>query len=188
KQKFDAIDEQLARAARLGRTGEMRRLYTQGSALAAGRAWTPEVEFTSSLALRTERVFVSPENPVSFRLEQIYSPSIELANPLSVRITMNRPPAPGANGQPGEKLKDGGVFSNVSRDLIDEPLRFDLDLSGIADGRTVVRAEVQDGTRVLGVATLPIEVRRGLDQRLRQLQSVNNPDALYPADYIRNVD
>ena len=28
----------------------------------------------------------------------------------------------------------------------------------------------------------------GLDQRLRQLQSVNSPEVFYPVDYIRNVD
>ena len=198
KQKFDAIDEQLARAARLGRTGELRRLYTQGITLAAGREWTPQVEFTSSLALRTEHVFVSPDNPVSLRLEQIYSPSIELSGPLSVRVTLNRPPA-AANGQPGEKLKDGGSFSNVTRDLIDDPFRFDVDLSGVLDGRMVIRAEVQDGARVLGVASLPLEVRRGLDARLRKLDSASKDDVvkgfeslraelLYASDYIQNVD
>jgi dienelactone hydrolase len=188
KQQLDTIDQQLARASKLGRTGEMRRLYTQGTALAAGREWTPETEFSSSLVLRTERVFVSPENPVSFRLEQIYSPTLELANPLSVRLTVNRPAAAGPNAPPPVKLKDGGVFNNVSRDLMDDPLRFDLDLSGLADGRTVIRAEVQDGTRLLGAVNLPIEIRRGLDERLRRLQSVTNADVLYPADYIRNVD
>src|SRR5207244_1992623 len=110
----------------------------------------------------------------SFRLEQIYSPSIELANPLSVHLTMNRPATPGPNAQPAMTLKDAGTINNVARDLIDEPLRFDLDLSAIPDGRTVIRAEVEDGTKVLGTVALPIEVRRGLDQRIRQLQSVNN--------------
>src|SRR5678816_2743808 len=81
KQKLDTIDQQLARAVRLGRTGEMRRLYTQGTALAQGRAWTPETEFSSSLVLRTEHVFISPEKPVSFRLEQIYTPTLEITNP-----------------------------------------------------------------------------------------------------------
>src|SRR5215510_11350422 len=53
KQKLDAIDQQLGRAMKLGRTGEMRRLYTQGIALAQGREWTPESEFAGSLVLRT---------------------------------------------------------------------------------------------------------------------------------------
>src|SRR5688572_32045758 len=56
KARFDAIEEQIAGAARLGRTGELRRLYAQGIALAGGREWTPELEFATSLALRTDRV------------------------------------------------------------------------------------------------------------------------------------
>ena len=188
KQKLDAVDQQLARAMKLGRTGDLRRLYTQGIALASGREWTPESEFTSSLVLRTERVFVSPEKPVSFRLEQIYSPSLELSNPLSVRVTVNRAAGGGANAQTATKLKDGGVFANVSRDLIDDPLRFDLDLSGLEDGRMTIRAEVKDGTRDLGSVNLAIEVHRELDARLLRLQSVKNPDVLYPVDYILNVD
>src|SRR5262245_31257145 len=85
KQTLDSIDQQLARAIQLGKTGEVRRLYTQGTALAQGRGWTPENEFASSLVLRTERVFVDPEKPIGLRLEQIYSPSLELSNPLTVR-------------------------------------------------------------------------------------------------------
>ena len=188
KQKLDEIDQQLARAIRLGRTGELRRLYTQGSALAAGREWTPETEFTGSLVLRTEHVFVGPEKPISLRLEQIYVPALELTNPLTVRITINRAATGGANAQPAAKLKDGPVFSNVGRDFIDEPLRFDVDMSGLEDGRVTIRAEVQDGTRALGAANLPIELHRGLDDRLRKLQSSSNPEVLYPVDYIRNVD
>src|SRR5262245_32056552 len=71
KKKFDAIDEKVARAAQLGRTGEMRRLYAEGINLAAGREWTPELEFATSLALRTERVFLDAGASVNFRLEQI---------------------------------------------------------------------------------------------------------------------
>jgi dienelactone hydrolase len=196
KAKFDAIDEQLLRAAKLGRTGELRRLYSQGIALAAGQPWTPEREFAGSLALRTERVFISPENPVAFRLEQIYAPQIELANPLTIRVSVNRP-APAGTGAPAQLLKDGGSFSNIGRDFIDEPFRFDLDLSTIADTRAVVRAEVLDGTRTLGAASLTIELRRGLADRLHVLEAgttqVKGFDALraevlYPIDYIRNVD
>src|SRR5262245_47404308 len=72
KKKFDAIDAQITRAAQLGRSGELRRLYAQGIALAGGREWSPELEFTTSLALRTERVFLDAAKAVSFRLEQIY--------------------------------------------------------------------------------------------------------------------
>jgi len=197
KKKFDALDEQIARAGRSGRSGEQRRLYAQGIALAAGREWTPQVEFTTSLALRTERVFVDAAKSVGFRLEQIYAPSIELTEPLSVRVALHKAGTGGGGNQLGEKLQDAGSFDGVSRDLIDDPLRFDMDLSGVPDGRTIVRTETFQGGQSLGAATLGIEVHRGLDQRLRQLESgvqqVKGLDTLlaevlYPVDYIRNVD
>src|SRR5262252_5766457 len=49
KKQFDQIDEQVMRAAQLGRTGELRRLYAKGIALAGGRDWNAELEFTNSL-------------------------------------------------------------------------------------------------------------------------------------------
>src|SRR6476469_6279132 len=78
KRKLDEIDQNIARAARLGRTGDLRRLYTEGITRSQGRAWTPELEFTTSLALRTARIYVDPSEPVRLRLEQIYTPSLEL--------------------------------------------------------------------------------------------------------------
>src|SRR5262245_11355819 len=197
KKKFDSIDADLARAARLGRTGELRRLYTQGITLAAGRQWTPELEFTTSLALRTDRVFVDPSEPIEFRLEQIYAPSIELTEPLSVRVTLNKPAAGGGGGQIGDKLRDVETLNGVPRDLIDNPLRFDVDFSGIPDGRTVVRLEVSEGKHALGAVTLAMDVRHGLDERLQRIRSdigeVKGFDALhaevlYPASYIQSVN
>jgi dienelactone hydrolase len=194
KGKFDAIDEQVARAAKLGRSGELRRLYAQGIALAGGREWTPQLEFTTSLAVRTERVFLDASKSVNFRLEQIYTPALELAEPLSVRVALHKP---GTGNQVGEKIQDAGRFDGVSRDLIDNPLRFDVDLSSVADGRTIVRAETFEGNQSLGAATLAVEVHRGLDQRLRQLESGIQQvkgfenlraEVLYPVDYIHNVD
>src|SRR5436190_9958763 len=78
KAKIDKLDQDIARAAQLGRTGEMRRLYTQGMALSQNRPWNADVEFTASLALQTDHVFIDSV-PASFELTQIYMPSIELA-------------------------------------------------------------------------------------------------------------
>ena len=194
KGKFDALDEQIVRAARLGHTGEMRRLFTRGIALSAGREWTPELDFANSLALRTEKVFVDAARPISFRLEQIYAPAIELSAPLTLRVTLFKSSA----AVPlGEKLRDAIAFEEVSRDLGDNPFRFDLDLNGVADGRIMVRAEVFDGGRSLGAATLALEVCKGLDERFTRLESdaaalkgldAFLPEVRYPADYVRNVD
>ncbi len=59
----------------------------------------------------------------------------------------------------------------LSRDLIDDPFRFDLNLADVADGLLVIRAEAQDGERSLGVADLLVDVRRGLYERLRKLEA-----------------
>ena len=170
---------------------------SQGIALAAGRTWTPQLEFASSLALRTERVFVDGVRSVSVWLEQIYMPSIELTEPLLVRVAVHRPGTGARANQVGEKMQDAGAFEGVSRDLIDNPFLFDVDLSSVPDGRAIVRAEAFEGTQSLGAATLVLEVHRGLDRRLQQLETgarqVKGFDALraevlYPVDYLRNVD
>jgi predicted esterase len=179
KAKFDKLDADIASAARLGRTGELRRLYTQGIAIAQNRPWNADVEFTASLALQTDHVFVDATR-TPMKLTQIYMPAIELAEPLTMRVTLNRP------GNNGEKLKDAGTFTSVGRDLIDSPLRFNLDFSGI-EGRAVVRAELLEGGRLLGTTTLTMEVHKGLRERLSRLDSTN-ADVRFPVDYIANVD
>lgn len=187
KATLDKLDQDITRAAQLGRTGELRRLYTHGMAVAQSRPWNPDVEFTTSLALQTDHVFVDPAAPVSFKLTQIYLPSIELAEPLSMRVTLNKPgTGGGAAAQGGEKLKDVGLFTNVGRDLIDSPFKFNVDFAGL-DGRTVVRAELLEGGRTLGTTTLTMEVHKGLRERLSKLESPN-ADVRYPVAYIASVD
>src|SRR6059036_3187638 len=56
KAQIDALDAQIAEAARLGRTGELRRLYAKGVALLNGRPWTDEADFAASLVVRTSHV------------------------------------------------------------------------------------------------------------------------------------
>ena len=78
------------------------------------------------------------------------------------------------------------IFTNIGRDLIDSPFKFNVDFSGL-DGRTVVRAELIEGSRSLGTTTLNMEVHKGLHDRLSRIDS-QNADVRYPVDYIANVD
>jgi hypothetical protein len=92
------------------------------------KEWTPETEFTSSLVLRTERVFVSPEKPISLRRSK------SIHHLSSFRIpdgsgNVNRQRAARRERADSNEAERCGVFANVSRDLIDDPLRFDVDLS-----------------------------------------------------------
>src|SRR3954469_12415258 len=70
KAQIDALDAQIAEAARLGRTGELRRLFAKGIALLNNRAWTDDVEYAASLVLRTDRVVADSTKPYPVRLEQ----------------------------------------------------------------------------------------------------------------------
>src|SRR5258708_3302650 len=49
KVQIDALDAQIADATRLGRTGELRRLFAKGITLLNNRPWTPEVEYMHSI-------------------------------------------------------------------------------------------------------------------------------------------
>src|SRR6187431_670423 len=73
KAQIDALDAQIAEAARLGRNGELRRLFAKGIALLAGRAWTDAADFAASLVLRTGHVVADSTKPYPVRVEQIYT-------------------------------------------------------------------------------------------------------------------
>src|SRR2546430_240303 len=69
KAQIDALDAQIAEAARLGRSGDLRRLYAKGVALLNGRPWTDAADYSASLVLRTPRVVVDSAKPWTARLE-----------------------------------------------------------------------------------------------------------------------
>src|SRR5262245_5763138 len=98
--QIDAIDAQIAEAARLGKNGELRRLYAKGLALLNGRPWTEAVEYGASIVLRTDRVVIDSAKPYSARLEQIFTPSIALERPLTAKISLRKRPAPAPPNQP----------------------------------------------------------------------------------------
>jgi hypothetical protein len=78
KAQIDALDKQIEEATRLGQTGELQRLFAKGTTLLAGKTWTDELDFATSLVRRTDRSIADSTKPYTARLEQIYSPSIVL--------------------------------------------------------------------------------------------------------------
>lgn len=198
KAQIDALDREIAEASRLGRNAELRRLFAKGTTLLAGRPWTPELDFASSLVLRSERVVVDSSKPYSVRLEQLYSPSIELQRSLTARIALRKRPAPAAQGAPlqlGNLVKDLGSSDGVSRDLRESPYLFELDVQGVADGPYQLAVEVLDDARSLGTASLSIHLRKGLDDAVARLEAdakrapeAVRADILYPIDRTRLVN
>jgi poly(3-hydroxybutyrate) depolymerase len=198
KAQIDEVDAQIAEATRLGRTAEIRRLIAKGNTLLAGRPWTAEVDFANSLVIRTDRLVVDSTKPYDVRLEQIYSPSIQLERPLTARAALReRPAAAQGGGAPSAPavIKDLGTADGVNRDLRDSPFALELNLQGVADGTYQLAIDVLDAERPLGTATLLISVRKGLDDLVARLEAdarrAPEPlraDILYPIDRMRQVN
>src|SRR5437763_14007326 len=93
KSQIDALDAQIAESSRLGRNGELRRLFAKGMTLLGGRDWTDASEYSSSLVIRTDRVVADSSKPVPARLEQIYAPSIKLDHALTATAKLFKRPA-----------------------------------------------------------------------------------------------
>jgi poly(3-hydroxybutyrate) depolymerase len=200
KAQIDALDAQIAEAARLGRTGELRRLFAKGIALLNNRAWTDDVEYAASLVLRTDRVVADSTKPYPVRLEQIFTPAIALQRPVTAHLALRARPAPPSPGQPPAQgpppiVKDLGTFDGVPRDLRESPFPFEADLHDVADGGYLLTVDVTDEGKPIGLATLPIALRKGLDDVVARLESEAKraPDSvraeiLFPIDRMKNVN
>jgi predicted esterase len=198
KAQLDEVDKAIADARRGGNTGEMRRQLAKGMALLNQDEWTPALDFRHSLALRGDRTVIDSSAPYTFRIEQIYRPSIELTPALSARVSIRprtAPARPGAPAGPAAPPRELGTFDGMSRDLRESPFAVDVDLAAIADGAYVIEAEVLDGTTSLGAASLGVFLHKGLDARLKALETAAasvapgvRADIVYPADVIRNVN
>jgi poly(3-hydroxybutyrate) depolymerase len=199
KAQIDALDAQIAEATRFARSGELRRLYAKGVMLLNGRPWTDEAEFAASLVVRTSTVVADSSKPYTFRLEQIYTPSLNLERPLTARVALRQRPVPPATGGPPAALpdvvKDLGAFEGVSRDLRESPFAFEVDVRNVVDGGYLLTVDVLNDVTLLGTAALNIALRKGLDEQVVRLEveakkapeSVR-ADILFPIDRMRNVN
>src|SRR5262245_23489567 len=198
KTQIDAIDAQIAEANRLGRTGELRRLYAKGMSLLNGRPWTDEADYSASLVLRTTRVVVDSSKPYTVRLEQIYAPPLPLQNSVTAHATLRRRPAAPAPNQPPVEpavVKDLGTFDGVSRDLRESPFIFDLDVADVADGPYLLTVDVSNQGERIGGAALMVAMRKGVDELAARLEADARKapesvraDILFPIDRMQNVN
>jgi poly(3-hydroxybutyrate) depolymerase len=192
KAQIEILDKQIAEAARLGQTSEMRRWLAKGTALLNGRGWTDRDDYDQSLQLRTERVFVDSSVPYTVRLEQTYAPALQLTSAPAARVSL-RPLLAQPAGTPESRTL--AEVPELSRDLRDAPLLMDLDLGAVPDGAYSLDVDVLDGTATIGTASLRITVLKGLAARLATLEKHAaaapegvRADIRYPADYLRRVN
>jgi len=199
KAQIDALDAQIAEAARLGRNGELRRLYAKGVALLNGRPWTDEADFAASLVVRTSHVVADSAKPYVFRLEQIYLPSLNLDGALTAKVALRKRPAPPTPGAPPpglpEVVKDLGTFEGVSRDLRESPFPFEVDVRDVIDGGYLLTVEALNNSMSIGTAVLNVALRKGLDESVARLEGEARKapesvraDILFPIDRMRNVN
>ena len=198
KAQLDEVDKAVAEARRTGNTAEVRRQFARGFALLNKEAWTPALDYRHSLVLRSERMVIDSSAPYAFRVEQIYRPAIELTPALSTKVSIRKRTAPGRPGAApaaAEPPRVLGTFDGMSRDLRESPFAIEVDLAGIEDGAYVIESEVLDGTTSLGTAALSVFLHKGLDAKLKALETAAasvadsvRADVIYPADVIRNVN
>lgn len=197
KTQLDEIDKAVAEARRTGNQAEMRRQFAKGFALLNKEAWTPQLDYKTSLVLRSERTVVDSTVPYALRLEQIYRPALDLSPALTTKVTIRKrvPPTRAGEPAPAAPKRELGTFDGVGRDLRETPFPMELDLAAVEDGAMVIEAEVFDGTTSLGAATLGVFLNKGLDAKLRSLETASKAapesiraDIAYPADFIRNVN
>jgi poly(3-hydroxybutyrate) depolymerase len=198
KAQIDALEAQIAEATRLGRSGEIRRLYAKGMTLLAGRPWTDAADFGSSIVLRTDHVVADSLKPYPVRLEQIYAPSIELRNAVAAHVLLRKRAIPATGRTPaqlGEVVKDLGTFDGVSRDLRESPFPFELDVRDVADGAYALTVDVADGATALGGTSLNIALHKGLDEQVTRLEAAAKTapedvraEILFPIDRMGNVN
>jgi predicted esterase len=202
KAQLDEIDKAIADARRSGNMGEARRQIAKGFTVLDKGTWTPQLDYRSSLALRSERIVIDSTVPYAMRIEQIYRPAIDLSTNLTakVRIRKRVPPARAGEQAAAEAAavrssRELGTFDGVSRDLRETPYAIELDLAAVEDGAQVIEAEVFDGATSLGAAMLNVFLHKGLDAKLKALETAAatatpavRADVLFPADYIKNVN
>jgi predicted esterase len=198
KAQLDDVDKAIADARRTGNNGEVRRQIAKGLALLNKETWTPALDFRNSLVLRAERTVVDSTQPFAFRLEQIYRPAIDLTPALTTKVGLQRraqPTRPGGPPAPPPQILHLGNFEGVGRDLRESPFPMEVSVAGVADGSYLIQTEVFDGTTSLGTVTLNVSLIKGLDMRVRTLESAAatvpeaiRADVLYPVDFIKNVN
>ena len=195
KAQLDEVEKAIAGARRSGNTGELRRQFAKGMALLRKEAWTPALDYRHSLVVRAERTVVDSTSPLTFRLEQIYRPATEVSPALVAKVSIRKRATPGAAPSEAAPARELATFDGLSRDLRESPFRMEVSLAAIEDGAFVIETEVMDGSTPLGTATLNVFVSKGLDAKLKALETAAaqvadsvKADVLYPADFIRNVN
>lgn len=200
KVRIDSIDAAMLVAQRNSQSGELRRLFAMGTTLLAGREWTPQADYSTSLRLRSDRVVIDPQQPYVLRIEQQYLPSTRVSSSTAVvRLLVPGAARPTSPGDAASTTRELGRFPGVGANLLESPYSLTLDLQDVPDGRYTLVVELRDSMQVVGTTNLPVVVRHGIDAAAARLEAAArsapasvrdalSADILYPVDRLCNVN
>lgn len=191
----DKLISDAATCMRSGNNGEARRRLMHSVALLRGLPWNEIDEYVASLTLRTDMMVADSSLPFFAHLSQSYHSLIEASQNLQLHVLLIDPKS---KASAPAIIRDMGIYDIQSRDMIDEPLRFDAAFNGIVDGSYLLTAEVLDGNvRIGSVASIPVQLvgkmqseRDAIEQRLARIREHESTKASirYPFDLARSIN
>jgi poly(3-hydroxybutyrate) depolymerase len=172
-----------------GNSGEVRRILQRAVALQRGILWDPKAEFAGSLALRTGAPVTDSFQPLYVQLTQGYGARYEPWSGMRLQVTL-------VDFQSGKVVREAGTYNVPSRDLIDSPFPFSVNLEGLTDGVYKLKAELSEGNAILRRLTTNIMAvsnlgeHAAIEQRLAKIQGGESTKATirYPFDYARVIN
>ncbi len=146
-----------------GESGLVFRDLQRGLALLAGRAWTPDLAFATSLALEPAAVVCDAGKPLTVHLRQLYPASRDGAGKLTAHASLGRGGAAPNGKAQGGSARTLGTFPGVGGDLSKAPFSFPVSLGAVEAVAYQLTVEVRDGDRLVQRLSAPLFPVRDLD-------------------------
>jgi predicted esterase len=201
KAEAEKLSGEATKHLRAGDTGDARRKLLHCIAVLRGLPWNELEQYIGSLTLRTDTTIADSSAPFTAQLTQSYRQRFTASDTLQLHIWLSGAATASPGGNPATAAKvvqDIGVYPLYSRDLIDQPFRFDAALNSLPDGSYQLMGEVLEGKASIGtIGWIPVTLVRGLqsrqaviEQRLASILGHESAKATirYPFDLARTIN
>ncbi len=200
KALVDKLVEEAAAFQEQGSNGDARRLLSHAITLQLGGTWDTRTEYSASLVLRTDMTVADSSRLFVAQLAQRYPARYPDSSGLRLRVSLVEggiPARADVVAAAGSTIAELALYDLPNRDLIDDPCRFDADLSKVPEGSYLVRAEVLDEYSSIGHLVTPVYLVHNLDARrldiegrLAKIQGHESTAASirYPWDVARGIN
>ena len=206
KDQANALINEADRLATEGNNGAAYPLLMQGLSLLTEVPWTPQKQYGVSLVLSSQTLIADQATPLLVTLGQRFVMQPPASSLLRMRTSLIEAPFPplealdGVGNMiplPNKPVKSFWTDEIVSKDLISSPLTAEVDVSDVAEGNYLVKADILDGTQTVVTLTMPITIIHNLaertarmEQKLAQVQGHDSAkaSARYPFNLVRAVN